>query len=52
MRHESKTFVASDERGVIGLAAVTVVDYGVEAYAMIEAGRRSGLAGRLGRLRR
>jgi N-acetylglutamate synthase-like GNAT family acetyltransferase len=36
IRQESKTFVASDERGVIGLAAVTVVDYGVEAYGMIE----------------
>jgi N-acetylglutamate synthase-like GNAT family acetyltransferase len=36
IRQESKTFLASDERGVIGLAAVTVVDYGVEAYGMIE----------------
>jgi N-acetylglutamate synthase-like GNAT family acetyltransferase len=36
IRQESKTFLASDERGVIALAAVTVVDYGVEAYGTIE----------------
>jgi N-acetylglutamate synthase-like GNAT family acetyltransferase len=36
VRQESRTFLATEERDVLGLAVATFVDYGVEAYGMIE----------------
>lgn len=36
IRQESRTFLASGERDVFGLAVATFVDYGVEAYGTIE----------------
>ncbi len=36
VRMESTTFLAGDGRDILGLAAATFVDYGVEAYGTIE----------------
>ncbi len=36
VQQESRTFVATDDQEVIGLIAATFVDYGIEAYGMIE----------------
>lgn len=36
VRQDSRTFVAADADGVVGLIVATFVDYGVEAYGMIE----------------
>ncbi len=36
VRQEARTFVATEEDGLVGLAVATLVDYGVEAYGSIE----------------
>jgi N-acetylglutamate synthase-like GNAT family acetyltransferase len=36
IRQEAETLVAADDGRIIGLAVVTLVDYGVEAYGSIE----------------
>jgi N-acetylglutamate synthase-like GNAT family acetyltransferase len=36
VRQQSQTFVATDESRTIGVLVATVVDYGMEAYGMIE----------------
>lgn len=36
IRQDSQTFLATDDSGVIGLAVATFVDYGIEAYGIIE----------------
>jgi N-acetylglutamate synthase-like GNAT family acetyltransferase len=36
VRQESRTLVAAEKGNLIGLAVVTLVDYGIEAYGTIE----------------
>ena len=36
VRQESRTFVATDDQEVVGLVVATFVDYGIEAYGMVE----------------
>jgi len=36
VRQESQTFIATDRGAVIGVVVATFVDYGIEAYGMIE----------------